>query len=80
MNLQEVCESLLINAELIPCPPFVAFILSEKLGIAYMEYFIDLSGIDPDKVLSGISRSLVETLCFIVFKNHASIRSIVLPF
>ena len=68
------------TSKLVPCPPFVAFIVSKELGIAYMEHLIDIDDVKVGKIISGFSRNLIELLCFIVFQKNQSINKIIVPF
>lgn len=62
-----------------PIAPFAGFSLAPALGIAYLEYLIDY---DPVPESGGFSRWLTSGLdAFVMFlrREHADIRTVVLP-
>lgn len=73
-------KSFIGTAKMVPCPPFVAFTVAIDLGIAYIEHFIDLDIIEAERPVSKFSRNLIESLCFLVFRNNQKIETIVVPF
>lgn len=62
-----------------PCPPFLAATVSEGLGLAYIEHIIDLDPVKGAKVLSGFSKNMMESLCYLIFKDYKVVNSIVIP-
>ena len=61
------------------CAPFLAATIAEDIGIAYLEHLIDFDPIEGAATLGRWSSNMIESLCYLIFKDNESINSIVIP-
>ncbi|CCN72904.1 hypothetical protein [Vibrio nigripulchritudo] len=61
------------------CAPFLAATFAEEIGIAYIEHLIDFDPIEESTALGCWSNNKIESLCYLIFRKHENINSIVIP-